>query len=72
MPHNLLKPVSDAMADRLRNPVYFTFILAWSASNWYGLFLLFFGEEKASIRVDAFVGSLGWWNAVYAPIFFQR
>lgn len=68
MPLKFLEPVSSAMADRLRNPIYGTFILTWLATNWSRLFLLFFSEEKAELRVAQFWSALDWWNGLVVPV----
>lgn len=68
MPLKFLEPVSSAMADRLRNPIYGTFILTWLATNWSRLFLLFFSEEKAEVRVAQFWLALDWWNGLIVPV----
>ncbi|WP_424981622.1 hypothetical protein [Maritalea sp. S77] len=70
MPLKFLEPVSSAMADRLRNPIYGTFILTWLATNWNRIFLLFFSEEKAEVRIAQFWNSLDFWNGLFAPTLF--
>jgi hypothetical protein len=68
MPLKFLEPVSSAMADRLRNPIYGTFILTWLASNWSRLFLVFFSEEKAEVRVAQFWAAIDLWNGLFFPV----
>lgn len=54
MPFTLIKPVTDTITERLKNPVLGAFVIPWIFVNWAALLLLLFTKQDIGIRVLAF------------------
>lgn len=47
-----LKPLHEAIAARLSNPIFFGFLISWALFNWDRLAILLFSQQNILTRID--------------------
>lgn len=65
-----MKEIFEALASRIKSPVFGYFLLAWVVINWKPLFYLFFDDNPASQRVAIFEKLTSTYSMALLPLIF--
>jgi len=67
LPEAFSSTLSTAM-QRIKNPVFGSFVISWFFFNWRNVLYLLFSDERISWRIDYISGNSNWGTAIIYPL----